>query len=291
MIPSAADLAYFMEIAHTANISRAAERLSISQPSLSMSIRRLEKSVGTTLLIRGKRGVTLTPAGKQLLAHARQLLESWDTVRVQALASSSEIRGVYTIGCHPSVGLHGLSGFLPGLMTQYPDLEIRLRHDLSRHIAEDVVSMKADLGIVVNPVRHPDLVIHRLCGDTVTLWTSVKSNQETQNPKNGKAVLICDPDLVQSQRIIKQVEKMKWRFARTLTSNNLDIIADLTAQGCGIGILPGQVAKRARKKLTPLPKAPEYQDDHCLIFRMENKSVQSIQTIGQTIRDFYARTA
>ncbi len=47
MIPSATDLTYFMEIAHTANVSRAAERLSISQPSLSMAIRRLEKLVFT----------------------------------------------------------------------------------------------------------------------------------------------------------------------------------------------------------------------------------------------------
>ncbi len=176
-------------------------------------------------------------------------------------------------------------------MTQYPDLEIRLRHDLSRHIAEDIISMKADLGIVVNPVRHPDLVIHRLCGDTVTLWASAKPNPETQDLKNGKAVLICDPDLMQSQRIIKQLEKMKWGFARILVSNNLDIIADLAGQRCGIGILPGQVAMRARKKLTTVPKAPEYQDDHCLIFRMENKSVQSIQTIGQAICDFYKKTA
>ncbi len=64
MIPSPTDLKYFMEVAQTQNVSRAAERLGISQPSLSLAIRRMEQSVGAPLLIRSKRGVTMTQAGK-----------------------------------------------------------------------------------------------------------------------------------------------------------------------------------------------------------------------------------
>jgi DNA-binding transcriptional LysR family regulator len=288
MLPSAPDLTYFVEIANTLNVSRAAERLGISQPSLSLAIRRLEDSLGTALLIRSKRGVSLTQAGKQLLAHARHLLETWEGVKAEALASVNEIQGSYTIGCHPSVALYALSGFLPDLIESHPKLDISLRHDLSRKIAEDVISMKIDVGIVVNPVQHPDLVIHPLCRDEVTLWTG-EGKRGTQNIAGGKAVLICDPDLAQSQSLMKQFKKGGIVFDRVIVSSSLEVIADLTAHGCGIGILPSKVAALAQKPLKRVPKAPVFYDEHCLLFRVENKGVKSIQALNKAIKGFFEK--
>lgn len=280
MIPSPADITYFIEVASTLNVSRAAERLGISQPSLSLAMQRLEHAVGAPLLARSKRGVTLTQGGKQLLNHARHLLQTWEGVRTQTLASVNEIQGSYAIGCHPSVALNVLPDFLPKLLQNHPKLDITLRHDLSRKVAEEVVSHKADIGIVVNPVAHPDLVIHHLCQDEVTLWTSAKNAN--------KSVLICDPDLLQSQSLLKKLKKAGMDFTRMVTSGNLEVIADLTAHGAGIGILPAKVAERARHKLSRVPKAPVFYDDHCLIFRVENKNVKAIQALSMAIRGCFA---
>lgn len=276
MLPSPADLTYFVEIANTLNVSRASERLGISQPSLSLAVRRMEESLGTPLLIRSKRGVSLTQAGKQLLAHARHLLQTWEGVKAGALASVNEIQGSYTIGCHTSVALYLLSGFLPEMIENHPKLNIQLRHDLSRRIAEDVISMKIDVGIVVNPVQHPDLVIHPLCTDEVTLWTSDKNRN--------REVLICDPDLAQSQSLMKQIKKSGMKFDRTIVSSSLEVIADLAANDCGTAILPSRVATLARKKLKRVPKAPAFHDEHCLLFRVENKGVKSIQALNKAIK-------
>lgn len=281
MIPSPADLTYFVEVANTRNVSRAAERLGISQPSLSLAMRRLEHATGTVLLIRSKRGVTLTQAGKQLLSHAKALLQSWEETCAAAQASVNEIRGSYSIGCHPSVALALLSGFLPDMMAKHPHLNITLRHDLSRKIAEDVVSMKTDIGVVVNPAQHPDLIIHRLCRDEVTLWRA------EQNTGINSEVLICDPDLLQSQSLLKDLKKRSIPFERTVFSGNLEVIADLTANGCGTGILPARVAAMARKKLVRVPRAPVFYDEHCLIFRMENKNVKAVQVIAGAIRALF----
>ncbi len=278
MVPSPADLTYFVEVANTLNVSRAAERLGISQPSLSLALQRLEHAVGAPLLTRSKRGVALTQAGKQLLQQARLLLQSWDELRAGALASMNEIQGSYTIGCHPSVALYLLGRFLPQLMRDHPKLDVRLRHDLSRKIAEDVISMKIDVGVVVNPVQHPDLVIHRLCEDEVTLWAAPAAN---------RSVLICDPDLLQSQSLLKKLKKAGMDFSRTINSSSLEVIADLTAQGCGIGILPARVADRALKKIARVPKAPVFFDEHCLIYRAENKNVKSIQALNAAIRGVF----
>jgi DNA-binding transcriptional LysR family regulator len=280
MMPSPADLTYFIEVATTLNVSRAAERLGISQPSLSLAMQRLEHAVGASLLSRSKRGVNLTQAGKQLLNHARHLLQTWEGVRTQALASVNEIQGSYTIGCHPSVALNMLPGFLPRLLQEHPKLDITLRHDLSRKVAEDVVSHKADIGIVVNPVAHPDLVIHHLCQDEVTLWTAARNAN--------KSVLICDPDLLQSQSLLKKLKKAGMEFTRMMTSGNLEVIADLTAHGSGIGILPARVAVRTRQKLTRIAKAPVFYDEHCLIFRVENKNVKAIQALSHAVRSCVA---
>jgi DNA-binding transcriptional LysR family regulator len=281
MIPSPSDLSYFVEIAHTLNVSRASERLGISQPSLSLAIRRMEQSVGTPLLIRSKRGVSLTQAGKQLLAHSKNLLQTWEGVKAEALASVNEIQGSYTIGCHTSVALYLLSGFLPELIEAHPKLDISLRHDLSRRIAEDVISMKIDVGIVVNPVQHPDLVIHPLCTDEVTLWTG--------GTKRNAGVLICDPDLAQSQSLMKRLKKSGMTFDRTIVSSSLEVIADLAANDCGAAILPSRVATIARKKLKRVPHAPVFYDEHCLLFRVENKGVKSIQALNQAIKGCFRK--
>jgi len=282
MIPSPTDLKYFVEIANTLNVSRASERLGISQPSLSLAIRRMEQSLGTPLLIRSKRGVTLTQAGKQLLVHTRHLFQTWENIRAGTLSSVNEVQGSYTIGCHPSVALYALQGFLPQLVAAHPKLDIKLKHDLSRKIAEDVISMKVDVGIVVNPVRHPDLVIHPLCTDEFTLWTSGKGE---------RSVLICDPDLAQSKALLGQLAKRGMKFDRVITSGSLEVIADLVAHGCGAGFLPALAAVRARYKLKRVPKAPVFYDEHCLLFRVENKGVKAVQVISTAIRAFFEKAA
>src|SRR3990167_5995696 len=112
------ELIYFIELAQILNFSRASERIGISQPSLSVAIKRLEKAIGTDLFIRRKKGVTLTPAGRRLLSHAKQLLQSWESVKAAALASHHEVQGSIYIGCHPSLALSTLPKFLPGLLAK-----------------------------------------------------------------------------------------------------------------------------------------------------------------------------
>ena len=155
MIPSPAELNYFVEIASTLNISRAAERLGISQPSLSLAVKRLEDAVGVDLLIRSKSGVNLTRAGQKFVAQARQLLDEWDRLSSEAIRGESQLTGRYVIGCHPSVALYSLPHFLPDLLREYPEVEIKLSHSLSRQVTDDVIGFKVDFGIVNRP-WHPE---------------------------------------------------------------------------------------------------------------------------------------
>lgn len=285
MIPSPSDLTYFLEVANLLNLSRAAESLGISQPSLTLAIQRLEKSVGTSILIRHKRGVSLTKSGMQLLAHTRQLIENWDAIKAQTLASTEEVQGSYIIGCHPSVALFALPRFLTELMQQHTKLEFRLQHELSRKITEKVINLTIDVGIVVNPVRHPDLVIRHLDDDDVQFWISPKTTHTTQDLRSGKAILLCDPDMSQTQSLLKNLKKMNLHYHRLVPTNHLELIANLTKQGCGIGILPAKVA--AEYGLKRVPDTPSYQDEVCLLYRGENRNVKAIQVIAKAIKDAF----
>ena len=114
----------------------------------------------------------------------------------------------------------------------------------------------------------------------MTLWAAPDAN---------KSILICDPDLLQSQSLLKKLKKAGLEFERTVHSGSLEVIADLTAHGGGVGILPSRVATRAQKKISRVPKAPVFYDEHCLIYRAENRNVKSIQALNAAIRGAFGK--
>ena len=290
MMPSQSELIYFLEVSQTLNVSRASERLGVSQPTLSLAIRRLEDSVGTALLIRSKTGVQLTRAGQKLARQAGALIRDWERLREDVLRDEEEIRGSYILGAHPSVALFTFSKFIEELASKHPGLEFKLVHGLSRKITEDVISFKIDFGIVVNAVQHPDLVIKHLWDDTVTLWTS-KTSTPLQDPKSGKAVLICDPDLIQTDSVLKQLKKSQLQFHRVMTSSSLEVIASLVNSGAGVGVLPTRVAQNEalRLDLKALKNAPEFQDRHSLIFRSDTQTSKANRQLGREIEQILKR--
>jgi LysR family transcriptional regulator, cell division regulator len=285
MLPSSSEIKYFLEVSTALNISRAAERLGISQPSLSLAIQRLEESVGTDLLVRSKSGVKLTKAGEKFALQARTLIEEWERLKGVVSEDEEQISGRFTIGCHPSVALYSLQEFVPDLMSEYPALEIGFFHDLSRKVTESVISFRTDFGIVVNPVRHPDLVIKPLMKDEVTFWVGSEKTR-LNDPKSEEAVIICDEELHQTQSLLKAVKKAKIPFKRVLASTNLEVIASLVSHGAGLGILPGRVATRIQSQGLKKagPNLPVYHDEVCLVFRADAQKSKASKVIIDTIR-------
>ena len=262
------DIKYFITVSETENVTRASEILGISQPALSYAIKRLERELGGDLLIRLKSGTKLTKLGEEFLKRSRKLIFNWEQAQNLANSEFGHIEASYTFAIHPSVALYSLKEFLPSITKEYPDLDINFMHGLSREMTEKVISWEADFGIVVNPVKHPDLVIIKLCTDDVTIFHRAKSLKR----------LIFDENLLQSQTIIKKLKK-SFSFDRQIKSANLEVIANLTSEGMGYGVLPTRVAK-LHKGLIPLKGAPIFKDEICLIYRPEkHKSVVSKKLI------------
>src|ERR1700754_1153141 len=102
------DLRYFVTVAEELHFTRAAERLSISQPALSKQIRMLERQLGVPLFERDRRGVSLTQAGAALLPHARRVLAEWDITWQAVERVKGEQRATIVVGMSTSPGRGGL---------------------------------------------------------------------------------------------------------------------------------------------------------------------------------------
>jgi DNA-binding transcriptional LysR family regulator len=265
------DFKYFVEAANALNLSRAAERLGITQPSLSLAIQRIENEMGVKIFHRNKKGVTLSPQGLLLLTESRLILQNWEGIKGKIRKSGSEVTGYVNIGCHPSVALYTLPGLLPDILQKYKNLEIKLTHDLSRKICEQVIRSQIDIGIVVNPIKHPDLVIENLCFDEVTFW-------ESKNSKN-RDVLICEPDLGQTKVLLSKLKKLGVEIKRQIYSSNLEVITELTRAGSGIGILPTRVAHNLHKDLVKIKNTPKVIDEISVVYRSENRGIASVKEI------------
>lgn len=277
MMPSPTELHYFLEIATTQNISRASERLGITQPSLSLAIKKLENQVGTELLLRSKTGVKLTKAGQRFSSKARILLEQWEIVLQAIKREESEISGLYRLGAHISVACGRLATVLPKILRQYPRLELCMQHDLSRRITERVINFEIDFGIVVNPISHPDLVIRKLYDDEVSFFCA--DNFASEN----KDILLCyDPNLLQARWLLKQAKESGISFNRDFISSSLELICSLISQGAGVGILPALVAARSSLKVAPLG-LPSFIDTHALIYRADTQTSLASKALARIL--------
>ena len=107
MTPELRLVRYFVAVAEAQNVTRAAERLNLSQPSLSAAVKQLEAQLGVELLARSGRGVTLTPAGELLLARGRELLEHADRVAEEVQARGATATGRLRLGLTPTAR-HGV---------------------------------------------------------------------------------------------------------------------------------------------------------------------------------------
>lgn len=141
-------LEIFATVVQTGSFSAAAERLLMTQPAVSQHIQDLEASLGARLFQRGRRGVTLTPAGETLHSYTQEILrllaEAENAVTdVQHLAS-----GQVTVAATPGVGVYRLPDWVHAFRQQYPNLSVAVETSTTPHIIAGLRSRKMDVGFV-----------------------------------------------------------------------------------------------------------------------------------------------
>ena len=143
----------FVHIAELGSLSRAAERLNLSQPALSRQVNLLEESLDTKLLERTGRGVKLTEAGQMLAERARVILTDLARLEADLSARSSQVTGHVHVGVPPSAGIVITGALIENLRDRYPDLNVTVAEDLTGDVQEALLSGRLDIGIL-----HDDMI-------------------------------------------------------------------------------------------------------------------------------------
>lgn len=143
----------FVAVAEELHFGRAAQRLHMAQPPLSMRIRRLEDDLGVRLLERSRRHVALTEAGAYLLARARDLLAEAEQARLETQRVARGEGGVLSIGYTPTATFDVLPRVLAAFRSRRPDVRLELREMASPQQPEAIRRGRIEIGFACGPVE------------------------------------------------------------------------------------------------------------------------------------------
>ena len=143
-------LHYFIVVAEELNITRAAERLNMSQPPLSNQIKGLEEELGVQLFIRGKRQLTITDAGMHLFRRARQIMELTEQTQ-QEMQSMEGLTGDLNISLVEGRAPFLLARWISGFRLEFPRVSIHLWNGSGDEVMERLHRGLADLALVAAP--------------------------------------------------------------------------------------------------------------------------------------------
>ena len=158
-------LRYFIAIAEAENVSRAASKLRVSQPSLSRQMRDLEASLGVTLFRRSPNSLSLTETGRKFLAEAKMIFDVIDQARTRITGHAISTKSHLIVGHVPILASGMLPILLKDLKSAAPSLGVKLREESAAALIESVREFKVDVALTPRPrVRiSSDLVFVQMC--------------------------------------------------------------------------------------------------------------------------------
>lgn len=292
-MPSLQQLRYLIALADSLNFSRAAERLNVSQPTLSMQIRELETRLGTVLFERTRARVLLTPSGAEITRRARDVIRTVEDIRdVVRADQGTPFRGALKLGVMSSIGAYLLTVAMPKLREDYPSLRLHLREDqmdmLSRQLTEGV----HDALILTGNPRQPDFVSQLLMEEDLQVVLP------SDHPLAGKPML--RPDDLKGETLLSMDSSPELHgqigalcrqtgasFARDYEGTTLDTVRQMVATGMGLGLLPAlyirsEVLRETLVVARPLSRlAPSRKI--FLVWRRSSPLGESYNALGRSI--------
>ena len=145
-------LNYFLTVAQEKTISKAAESLHLSQPTLSKQLKELEEELGVQLFTRGNREITLTEDGHYLVNRGKEILSLVDTTTTN-LSSKETVSGKIVIGGGETKAMQFIAESIRNYTEKYPDVNIHLYSGNADDVSEKLDKSILDFGIVIDPVE------------------------------------------------------------------------------------------------------------------------------------------
>ena len=249
------DLSLFRHVVEAGSITHGAERANLALAAASTRIRNMEESVGAALLVRGRQGVTTTPAGRTLLQHARTILAQAQRLREDLGAYAGGLAGQVKLLSNTNALTEFLPEALSAFLTAHPQVSIDLEERLSDEIVSLIAEGVGDVGIVAGTVDTGRLETFPFRSDRFVLVVARDHPLATESAVGFADVLGHDfVGLDRASALQRFLADKASRIGHPLKLRvqlrSFDAVCRMVECHVGLGIVPDTTARRAKKTMT-----------------------------------------
>lgn len=248
------DLKYIIEVAKQKNFARASEKVFVSQPALSMQIKKLEENLGVEIFERGKQNFMVTPAGQEIIKKAEIILRESDEIKNIAKNFKDPLKGEIKIGAFPTLSSYFFPIFIKNLHKKFPLLKIFLIEAKSHELIELLKKGDIDCAFLTMPIDDDSLTGEKIFSEKFLLATpknhplAKKSKLQLKELKNQELMLLEDGHCLRDQALdicssVKAYENTNFQ------ATSLETLRQMVVSGTGITLIP-EIAVRHDDKIS-----------------------------------------
>lgn len=237
------ELQYIVAVAQERHFGRAAERVFVTQPALSLAIKKLEEELGATIFERQRNQITLTPLGERLVHQAQRVLEEADQIKVLAAQGKDQLMGPLRFGVIATVGPYILPDLVPLLSERAPKMPLELEENLTLNLAGMLKSGKLDVIMIALPFDEPAIMTKALYDEPFKALVSVghpwqKKKLIDSRQLGSEKVLLPHAGHCFRQQVLDACPELSRSDAEGWQGNSLETIRQMVASGLGITVMP-----------------------------------------------------
>ncbi|MEW8506002.1 MAG: LysR substrate-binding domain-containing protein [Candidatus Thiodiazotropha sp.] len=293
------ELRYIVAVAQKRHFGHAAEACYVSQPTLSVAVKKLEEELGVGLFERGQGEVSLTAAGERIVTQAQRVLEEAGLIRQLASQSVNQLAGPLRVGAIHTVGPYLFPHLVPQLKQQASEMPLVIRENFTTVLTKQLKQGDLDAIVISYPYDEPGIVTRPLYDESFSVLLPLShplADQESvsvQQLQEENLLLLGDGHCFREQ--VKKicpgcVDKINSdaNLQKNLESNSLETIRCMVASGIGITVLPDTAAGEEYLRwdlLTTRPLAVESPQRRIgLAWRKSFPRPQAIDLLWESIR-------
>jgi len=242
-MPKLQQFRYLVAIAETLHFRRAAEKVHVTQPTLSSQLRELEDRLGVQLVERSRARVALTPIGKEVASRAKKVLNEVQEIVDLAKHGQDFLGGTVRLGVPPSLGPYLLPHLIPDLHSLYPRLRLYIREGVPQTILAQLEEARLDLLFFPLPIKGAELRSVPLFREP--LWVVVSQDHRLAQQSNveradlaGETVLALEPGHRLHNQVREICEEHDGKISLEYEGTSLDTLRQMIGMGMGISLLP-----------------------------------------------------
>jgi len=241
------ELRYIVAVARERHFGRAAETCFVSQPTLSVAVKKLEEELGVTLFERGPGEVTLTPGGQSIVEQAQRVLEEASRIREIAAAGRDPLAGPLRLGAIYTIGPYLLPKLVPILRKNAPAMQLLIQENFTHRLAESLKSGEVDVILVALPFVEPAVDTRAVYDEPFFVavpkghpWEGRK--RVTSDELTRESLLLLGEGHCFRDQVLDICHTVRSKdrssLSRTVEGGSLETIRQMVAGGVGVTVLP-----------------------------------------------------